>query len=116
MNALQVSGVGFAYGARQALKDLTFELAPGRFGALLGPNGAGKSTLIALLTRLYDPVSYTNLAAYQRQLPYRLMAACRSTRVGSFAVQGRRAGASAPRLVHSRLTISRARDLQGRSR
>ena len=54
MNALQVSGVGFAYGARQALKDLTFELAPGRFGALLGPNGAGKSTLIALLTRLYD--------------------------------------------------------------
>lgn len=54
MNALEVSGVGFAYGARQALNDLAFELAPGRFGALLGPNGAGKSTLIALLTRLYD--------------------------------------------------------------
>lgn len=54
MNALQVSGVGFTYGPRQALNDLAFELAPGRFGALLGPNGAGKSTLIALLTRLYD--------------------------------------------------------------
>ena len=54
MNALEVSGVGFAYGARQTLNDLAFELAPGRFGALLGPNGAGKSTLIALLTRLYD--------------------------------------------------------------
>mgnify|MGYP002714775563 CR=1 FL=1 len=54
MNALQVSGVGFAYGARQALKDLTFELAPGRFGALLGPNGAGKSTLIGIVSSLVN--------------------------------------------------------------
>ena len=54
MNALEVSGVGFAYGARQALNDLAFALAPGRFAALLGPNGAGKSTLIALLTRLFE--------------------------------------------------------------
>lgn len=54
MNALQVEGIGFAYGARQALKDVSFGAAAGRFTALLGPNGAGKSTLIALLTRLYD--------------------------------------------------------------
>lgn len=54
MNALEVSGVGFAYGARQALQEVTFSVAPGSFAALLGPNGAGKSTLIALLTRLYD--------------------------------------------------------------
>ncbi|HEY8331838.1 MAG TPA: ABC transporter ATP-binding protein [Pseudomonas sp.] len=54
MIGLQASGVGFAYGARQALVDLDFALVPGRFNALLGPNGAGKSTLIALLTRLYD--------------------------------------------------------------
>ncbi len=54
MNALEVRGVSFAYGARQALTGLDFELSSGRFAALLGPNGAGKSTLIALLTRLYD--------------------------------------------------------------
>ena len=54
MNALDVSAVSFAYGARNALVDVNFSLAPGRFTALLGPNGAGKSTLIALLTRLYD--------------------------------------------------------------
>ncbi|WP_120995543.1 ATP-binding cassette domain-containing protein [Stutzerimonas urumqiensis] len=54
MNALEVHGVGFAYGARQALCELEFATAVGRFTALLGPNGAGKSTLIALLTRLYD--------------------------------------------------------------
>ena len=54
MIGLAASGVSFAYGARQALVDLDFALAPGRFNALLGPNGAGKSTLIALLTRLYE--------------------------------------------------------------
>ena len=54
MNALHVSDLSFAYGPRQALRQVDFALAPGRFAALLGPNGAGKSTLIALLTRLYD--------------------------------------------------------------
>ena len=54
MSALEVADVSFAYGARQALQDVSFSAASGRFTALLGPNGAGKSTLIALLTRLYD--------------------------------------------------------------
>ncbi|WLH77490.1 ABC transporter ATP-binding protein [Pseudomonas sp. FP2335] len=54
MNALDASAISFSYGARQALREVSFSLAPGRFAALLGPNGAGKSTLIALLTRLYD--------------------------------------------------------------
>jgi ABC-2 type transport system ATP-binding protein len=54
VNALEVAALGFAYGTRQALQDVSFSVAPGRFAALLGPNGAGKSTLIALLTRLYD--------------------------------------------------------------
>lgn len=54
MNALEVNEVSFAYGQREALKQVSFSLAPGRFAALLGPNGAGKSTLIALLTRLYN--------------------------------------------------------------
>lgn len=54
MNALEVSELSFSYGAREALRQVSFSLAPGRFAALLGPNGAGKSTLIALLTRLYE--------------------------------------------------------------
>ncbi|MCW3147861.1 ATP-binding cassette domain-containing protein [Stutzerimonas stutzeri] len=54
MNALEVEGVDFAYGQRQALDGVAFATTRGRFTALLGPNGAGKSTLIALLTRLYD--------------------------------------------------------------
>ena len=52
MSGLRVSNLSFAYGAKQALDDVSFDVAPGQFCALLGPNGAGKSTLFALLTRL----------------------------------------------------------------
>ena len=51
--ALTVAGLAHAYGARRALDDVTFTLAPSTFTVLLGLNGAGKSTLFALITRLY---------------------------------------------------------------
>ena len=53
MSGLSVRNLSYAYGAKQALKDVSFHVAPGRFCALLGPNGAGKSTLFSLLTRLF---------------------------------------------------------------
>ncbi len=52
--ALQVDSLSFAYGAKKALDNVAFEVAPGECTILLGPNGAGKSTLFALITRLYD--------------------------------------------------------------
>ncbi|WP_135506763.1 ABC transporter ATP-binding protein [Roseovarius aestuariivivens] len=51
-DGLTVRGLSFNYGAKQALKNVSFSLPRGRFCALLGPNGAGKSTLVSLLTRL----------------------------------------------------------------
>ena len=51
--ALRVSGLGYSYGPKRALDDVSFDLGRGRFCALLGPNGAGKSTLFSLLTRLF---------------------------------------------------------------
>lgn len=39
----------FKYGGTTVLRDLTFELVPGKFYGLIGPNGSGKSTLIDLL-------------------------------------------------------------------
>jgi ABC-2 type transport system ATP-binding protein len=45
--------VSHRYGARQALIDVTFSVAPSTFTVLLGLNGAGKSTLFSLTTRLY---------------------------------------------------------------
>jgi len=40
---------------RWALRDLSFEILPGRLAALVGPSGAGKTTVTYLLPRLYDP-------------------------------------------------------------
>jgi ABC-2 type transport system ATP-binding protein len=51
--ALAVRGVSHAYGARKALDDVSFAVAPGSFTVLLGLNGAGKSTLFSLITRLF---------------------------------------------------------------
>lgn len=53
MPALSIEGVSHCYGARRALIDINFTVAPARFTALLGLNGAGKSTLFSLVTRLF---------------------------------------------------------------
>jgi ABC-2 type transport system ATP-binding protein len=51
--AIAIEGVSHRYGARQALVDVTFSVAPATFAVLLGLNGAGKSTLFSLITHLY---------------------------------------------------------------
>lgn len=56
-NALEISQLSFAYGAKNALDQVSFSVASGRCAILLGPNGAGKSTLFSLITRLYDSAS-----------------------------------------------------------
>ena len=51
--AITIANVSHSYGARRALDDVTFSIAPATFAVLLGLNGAGKSTLFSLITRLY---------------------------------------------------------------
>ncbi|MBY6185270.1 ABC transporter ATP-binding protein [Marinobacter hydrocarbonoclasticus] len=48
-----------SYRNHQALKGVSFELAPGRMMALLGHNGAGKTTLMKLILGLIKPDSGT---------------------------------------------------------
>jgi ABC-2 type transport system ATP-binding protein len=51
--AVVIESVSHSYGARRALDNVTFSLAPATFAVLLGLNGAGKSTLFSLIVRLY---------------------------------------------------------------
>jgi Cu-processing system ATP-binding protein len=49
---VSVNGVIKSYRAVKALRDVSFELVPGRLSALVGHNGAGKTTLIKLMLGL----------------------------------------------------------------
>ena len=49
---LDLTGVSFCYGNKEALREVNFSIHCGQRLALLGPNGAGKSTLIRLLAGL----------------------------------------------------------------
>jgi len=49
---LRVQGLSRRFGARTALDDVRFDVAPGELFGLLGPNGAGKTTAFRLLAGL----------------------------------------------------------------
>jgi ATP-binding cassette, subfamily B, bacterial len=55
--AIELDRVWFSYdgGARWALRDVSFSVAPGGCTAVVGLSGSGKSTLLQLLLRQYDP-------------------------------------------------------------
>ncbi|HEY4116595.1 MAG TPA: ABC transporter ATP-binding protein [Byssovorax sp.] len=50
--AVRVEHLGFAYGARKVLEDVSFDVPAGRSLAIVGRTGSGKSTLAVLLARL----------------------------------------------------------------
>ncbi|MDQ0171712.1 ABC transporter ATP-binding protein [Paenibacillus tundrae] len=56
-NILELNQVSKSYGKKQALQDVTLEIAPGRIVGLLGSNGSGKSTLMKLVAGLLHPSS-----------------------------------------------------------
>jgi ABC-2 type transport system ATP-binding protein len=52
--ALSVGDLSHAFGEREVLQEVRFEIHTGERAILLGLNGAGKTTLFSLVTRLYD--------------------------------------------------------------
>ena len=46
---LELKQVGKRYGDKQALKDVSLTVEPGRIIGLLGPNGSGKTTLMKMI-------------------------------------------------------------------
>jgi branched-chain amino acid transport system ATP-binding protein len=52
---LEVNGLSVAYGAIEAVKDVTFTVAEGQIVCLVGANGAGKSTTLKTVSGLLRP-------------------------------------------------------------
>jgi len=53
--AVEVDGLSFRYGRREALCDVRFAVSQGEIFGLLGPNGSGKTTLFRVLSTLIPP-------------------------------------------------------------
>jgi ABC-2 type transport system ATP-binding protein len=56
---INVQNLSKTFGEVQAVKGVTFDVAPGEVFAFLGPNGAGKTTTIQMLTTLLRPTGGT---------------------------------------------------------
>jgi ATP-binding cassette subfamily B protein len=51
---LDMEGIGFRYGSRSVIRNLTLNIQPGEMIGLVGHSGSGKSTLVNLICRFYD--------------------------------------------------------------
>ena len=68
---ITIKDLGFAYGEKAVLKNITLTLEEGRIYGLLGENGVGKTTLLTLLCGLKKPQTGTidtdGMKPYDRQ-------------------------------------------------
>ncbi|MBP6121248.1 MULTISPECIES: zinc ABC transporter ATP-binding protein ZnuC [Providencia] len=67
---LNLNKISVSFGAKQVLKDVTFELNKGDIVTLLGPNGAGKSTIVRVVLGLLEPTSGTIKRASKLSVGY----------------------------------------------
>ncbi|MGH7041275.1 MAG: phosphate ABC transporter ATP-binding protein PstB [Acetobacteraceae bacterium] len=51
---ISIRELDFFYGATQALKSISLDLADRKVTSMIGPSGCGKSTLLRVLNRMYD--------------------------------------------------------------
>ena len=54
---IEISGLGYAVGGTEILKDVDIVIRDGGITAVVGPSGAGKSTLLRAINRLIEPTS-----------------------------------------------------------
>ncbi|NTV10216.1 MAG: ATP-binding cassette domain-containing protein, partial [Zoogloea sp.] len=51
---IELREIGFRYGNRSVMRDVSLDIAPGEMIGLVGHSGSGKSTLVNLICRFYD--------------------------------------------------------------
>lgn len=54
---LEVKNLTKAYGGLEAVRDISFSIAPGEILGLLGPNGAGKTSTISMILGVLEPTT-----------------------------------------------------------
>lgn len=68
---IKVENLGFSYGSKEVLKNISMNIGEGNIYGLLGENGVGKTTLLTLLCGLKKPQTGTidvdGLAPYSRK-------------------------------------------------
>ena len=71
---IKVTDLTKSYGPIEALRGVTFHIAPGEIVGMLGPNGAGKTTILKILTGYLQPddgtvyVNGLNVLTHTRQV------------------------------------------------
>ncbi len=58
---IRVHHLNFYYGAKQALRDITLDIALQEIMAFIGPSGCGKSTFLRCLNRMNDEIPRTRV-------------------------------------------------------
>ena len=60
-DAIEVRGLSFYYGSKQALHDISIGIKPNVVTAFIGPSGCGKSTFLRTLNRMNDIIPGTRV-------------------------------------------------------
>lgn len=59
---LRVEGLNLYYGNKQALKDISIQIAPNTVTAFIGPSGCGKSTFLRCFNRMNDLIENVTIS------------------------------------------------------